>query len=269
MTSNQKIAVLGDVHGKSEQLKELIKKIRSVHPDIEIYSLGDLIDRGQDSKGVIQVCMDEGVHAIIGNHDQWLQDLVARHQFDPFCIKPIMGGKATLESFGVDHSSDGINYFPKGRPPADIAMELFAAVPKEQIKWLSSLPAFRKIDAEGETFWLLHAGLTRAVANKFRVKTVSPITYYNDDDMMDGIINTVQGLNSILWTTPNFGGYGTQDNLYAFEDGVQVFGHRPHKKPIIKGHYIAMDTGCGTCEPFTLSAIILPDRDIISVKEEF
>jgi len=254
-----RIAVFGDVHGKSDMLKKLIKKVRKKHPDIEIYSLGDLIDRGPDSKGVIQVCIDENVKGIVGNHDQWLQELVVKKLFDPFCIKPIMGGAATLKSYGVDMFSDGVNHFPKGRPYAQIAMELLGSISKEQAEWISKLPSYRKIQVGEETFWLLHAGLTEPNAASFKEDS--------DDKMMKGIEE--KNVNTILWPSPFFGTMERPDNLYHFNDAVQVFGHRPNKKPIIKDHFIAMDTGCGTCEPFTLSAVILPDRKIVRVKEAF
>ena len=261
---SDKIAVFADVHGKADQLEKLISKIRVKHSDIEIYSLGDLIDRGPNSREVIRICIREGIKANQGNHDRWLIDLVSRGIFDPFCIKPIMGGLATLESFDVDYFSDGTNYFPNGRPDADLAMNLLTNMTKEERDWIKSIPPYRKLEVGGETFWLLHAGLTKPNAALYKVKTKDPITYYSDDEMMERLVSG-PGVNNILWPTPNFGSFGRPDNLFHFENAVQVFGHRPNKKPIIKPHFIAMDTGCGTCEPFTLSAIILPDREVISV----
>jgi len=258
---SKKVAVFGDVHGQANQLKRLIEEVKKRYSDVEFYSLGDLIDRGPDSKAVIQICIDEGVKGIIGNHDQWLQELVVQKRFDPFCIKPIMGGISTLLSYDVDAISDGQNYIPGGRPPEDLAFELYQAIPEEHREWVAALPPYRKIEVEGDIYWLLHAGMTSPNAANY--------SEYSDDEMMEIIVSQERSLNSILWPSPYTGGPGRRDNLFAFgAKAIQIFGHRPHKKPVIKGHFIAMDTGCGTCEPYILSAIILPDKEIISVGED-
>jgi len=260
--NDERVAVIGDVHGKSELFRELINKVRDKYPKINIYTLGDLIDRGEGSKEVIQISIDESIHGIEGNHDSWLRRLVMDKLFDAFSLKPIMGGKATALSYGVDAISDGVNYFPEGRPDAEVGLELYHAIPKSHSEWLSKLPPYRKIKVgsgkDEETFWLIHAGLTESVAKDHSSN--------DDDEMMKKIVK--ENLDSILWTTPRFVGFNKGDNLYHFDNAVQVFGHRPVKKPVIANHFIAIDTGCGTCSPFTLTAIILPDREVIQVVED-
>ena len=52
------VAILGDVHGEARQLRALIDHVRRLHgTGVEFYSLGDLIDRGSDSKGVLDICV--------------------------------------------------------------------------------------------------------------------------------------------------------------------------------------------------------------------
>jgi len=260
-------AIFGDCHGKANLLRKLVSKIREKYPSAEIFSVGDLIDRGPSSKEVIQICIDEGIEGIIGNHDQWLQHLARDMVFDPFCIKPIMGGQATLLSYGVDMLSDGENYFPKGRPPAELAIELYNSMPKEHIEWISSLPPYRKIEVAGEVYWLIHAGLNEPTAASWNMKSMkNPEDKFSDEEMMERI--SKGALDSILWARPMLGYKGRSDSLYRFDNATQVFGHSPVKKPITKEHFIALDTGCGTCEPFTLTAIVLPSKEIIQVKEE-
>ena len=250
-------AVFADVHGEAEHLKKLIQKIKEKYPEAELYSLGDLVDRGSTSKEVIQVCIDENIKGIYGNHDQWIRDLVVKQTFDPFCLKPIMGGKYTLDSYGVDFYSDGYDYFPNGRSEKILGIELYNRIPEAHKKWIKELVPYRRITVADQTFWLIHAGLTLSVAGKYQADS--------DDEMMRKIVE--KEVDSILWPSPNLGGGFTKDNLYHFKDAVQIFGHRPVKEPLIKDHFIALDTGCGTCEPFTLSAIILPSKEIIQVSD--
>lgn len=245
------VAVIGDIHGESKQFIELIEKIKIKYPQAGIYSVGDLIDRGPDSKGVIQACMDYNVSAIIGNHDQWIQQLVRDNQFHDFCIKPIMGGKATLESYGV------MNIFSDS-----LQKDLLSNIPLEQRKWIKNLPAYREIDVAGNKYWLIHAGLMAPTAGKFKGDTQK-----DDRQLIQQIAS--KSVDSILWPSPNLGDQHFPDNLYKFHNAVQVFGHRPVKYPVIKDHFIAIDTGCGTCEPFALSAVILPTLEIIQVEKDF
>lgn len=254
------IAIFGDVHGEAKLLRKLITKIREKFSDIDIYTLGDLIDRGPDSKEVIQICIDEKISGVYGNHESWLKELVESQKFNTYCLNAIMGGKATLESYGVDCYSDGHNYFPNGRNEKILAVELYRAIPDDHKAWIKKLHPYFFVDAGNETFWLIHAGLTNSVAESHKCKS--------DHLMMRKIVD-MNDIDSILWPSPSLGnGPVTKDNLYHFKNDIQIFGHKPVKAPLIKDHFIALDTGCGTCEPYTLSAIILPSREIIQVRAD-
>ena len=57
--------------------------------------------------------------------------------------------------------------------------------------------------------------------------------------------------------------------VFRFPDGcVQVFGHTPWRGGAeIADHYVALDSGCGTCPPFRLSGLLLREdgeREIVS-----
>ena len=45
--------VIGDIHGCAATLRRLVDEILRPAPEDRIYLLGDLIDRGPDSKGVL------------------------------------------------------------------------------------------------------------------------------------------------------------------------------------------------------------------------
>ena len=69
---------IGDIHGCSAALDALIAAIRP-RPDDVIVTLGDYIDRGPDSQGVLEPLIDLGRRCrlipILGNHDQMLLDV--------------------------------------------------------------------------------------------------------------------------------------------------------------------------------------------------
>ena len=63
------VAVIGDVHGCYYTLKELVDKIKKKYPNIKIFCVGDLVDRGNNSFEVIEFVVAEKIQCVIGNHD--------------------------------------------------------------------------------------------------------------------------------------------------------------------------------------------------------
>src|SRR3954464_7668813 len=97
--SGRTIAI-GDIHGCSKALEAILDAIRP-RPDDEIVTLGDYINRGPDTRGVIECLIDLGRRCrlvpLLGNHDQML--LEARSGLHPTTWLG-MGGIATLDSYG-------------------------------------------------------------------------------------------------------------------------------------------------------------------------
>mgnify|MGYP003397945667 CR=1 FL=1 len=63
------VAVIGDVHGCYHTLKELVDKIKNKYPNIKIFCVGDLVDRGNNSFEVVEFVVAEKIQCVIGNHD--------------------------------------------------------------------------------------------------------------------------------------------------------------------------------------------------------
>lgn len=60
--------IVGDVHGCRGELEALLKKVRFCAPD-RLYLLGDLVARGPDSQGVVELARALGAVSVRGNHD--------------------------------------------------------------------------------------------------------------------------------------------------------------------------------------------------------
>lgn len=92
---------IGDVHGCSTALSSLINRISPQRDDV-IVMLGDYVDRGIDSKGVLDflIELDERctLIPILGNHDEMM--LRARSSRAEFEVWKNMGGQAALDSYG-------------------------------------------------------------------------------------------------------------------------------------------------------------------------
>ena len=70
------VAVIGDVHGQVQELRQIIRQLECT-PDVQnrwIVFIGDLVDRGPDTKGVLDLYCDlsrqhDKVTWVCGNHD--------------------------------------------------------------------------------------------------------------------------------------------------------------------------------------------------------
>ena len=101
---------IGDIHGGSKTFLALLKQISLKHDDT-LYLLGDYVDRGPDSKGVLDTIMrlqstGYDVRPVRGNHDDMmLRTITGDHdEFSEFWLETY--GKEVLKSFGVDLVED-------------------------------------------------------------------------------------------------------------------------------------------------------------------
>ena len=92
---------IGDIHGCSAALRALVAAIQPA-PDDTLVPLGDYVDRGPDSRGVIDLILDLEkrcrIVPLLGNHELMLLDAVQ----NPRVIQPWLecGGDTTVQSYG-------------------------------------------------------------------------------------------------------------------------------------------------------------------------
>ena len=63
------IAVIGDIHGCYHTLIKVYEEIKTRYPDIHVYSVGDLVDRGNFSYEVLEFIKQNKIKFTAGNHD--------------------------------------------------------------------------------------------------------------------------------------------------------------------------------------------------------
>lgn len=78
MNTQNDIVIIGDIHGCINTLRELYSKLKRYK--IPVYSVGDLVDRGNYSKEVIEFCISNNIIPVIGNHDYWMIESIENHQ---------------------------------------------------------------------------------------------------------------------------------------------------------------------------------------------
>lgn len=150
---------IGDIHGDLTALQTLFERLPAMTKEDTIVFLGDYIDRGPESAGVVEFVRDleskgpAKIIALRGNHeDAWLQVI---DKGWPEFIMPRANG--CLESY---------RSFTGGKPPEDDELPtgpelqgMFEGsfLPKDVVKWMRGLPHFY----EDEHAIYVHAGIKR------------------------------------------------------------------------------------------------------------
>ncbi|MBC7768156.1 MAG: serine/threonine protein phosphatase [Phycisphaerales bacterium] len=145
---------IGDVHGELAKLDELLRLIRedAMRRNVErrIVFLGDLVDRGPDSRGVIERAMhlaqSENAIVLKGNHEQLMLHAYANRESVGIYWWAENGGDETITSYMM---ANGVK--DDFRDAIDVA----------HIEWLRQLPAMVRDEERGLVF--VHGGIDPAV----------------------------------------------------------------------------------------------------------
>lgn len=154
----QRIYAIGDIHGRLDLLDRLIVQIEEDNASrnrvrTQIVFLGDLCDRGPDSRGVIERVMQlamasSDVRLIAGNHEELLIRAWEGDRRSAGLINRV-GGKETMLSYGVDEAE-------YDAADLDELLELIPAhVPESHIAFLKSADDWI---AAGD-YLFVHAGI--------------------------------------------------------------------------------------------------------------
>lgn len=154
-----RLYAIGDVHGRLDLLREMHGRIatdlgRRPCRRFRVIHLGDYIDRGPDSAGVVERLIDfvqdgDGV-CLAGNHDLFLRDFLT----DPDRVGEVWlryGGVAALASWGVDVDGDAL----RNRPLRTVHAALEARLPDAHRAFFTGLPLFEQ---HGD-YVFVHAGI--------------------------------------------------------------------------------------------------------------
>lgn len=130
---------IGDVHGEAARLRALHAKILADHAEhggtSMVIHLGDYVDRGADSAGVIDAAMaleaaavgrpDLRIKSLKGNHEQLMLDAILNKKKTSERLWAINGGEETLESYAREETQSDADW--RG------------LIPRAHVDWLQSL----------------------------------------------------------------------------------------------------------------------------------
>ncbi|PHS79235.1 MAG: hypothetical protein COB59_03050 [Rhodospirillaceae bacterium] len=223
---NTCIFAIGDVHGRLDLLEQMLKKIRleakkCPQPRKILVMLGDYVDRGPDSRGVLDRLVDlqngkilKGfeVHLLKGNHEEAMLSFLAKKDPTTWLSN---GGAQTVSSYDLDPKQS-----LKVLRPA-----FLKALPKPHRKVLRAL----KFGMVLGDYGFVHAGVRPGVA-------------WADQDPDD-----------LLWIRADFLNF-KQDHEHMI-----VHGHSPAPAPVELPNRIGIDTKAW--ETGTLTCLVLQGLD--------
>jgi serine/threonine protein phosphatase 1 len=159
----QRVYAIGDVHGRNDLLKKLLRRIvwddaARGAAETQIILLGDLVDRGPDSAGVIETAMAlkkarPNTRFLAGNHEEVFLDAI--RSGDPKILRFFIriGGESTILSYPILRSE----YL--GLDIRQLAARLPDLIPPQHVKFLES---FEDQIVIGD-YLFVHAGIRPGV----------------------------------------------------------------------------------------------------------
>jgi serine/threonine protein phosphatase 1 len=208
----QRVYAIGDVHGCRAELDQLLAAIaadcESTSAETQLIFVGDLVDRGPDSAGIIERLSSGDLPCdrrsfLMGNHEEamleaWDGDTETLQGWLAY------GGRETLESYGIDRAET----YRRG---AEIVSRMHDCVPRKHIDFIRSFQD--QIRVGGYLF--VHAGIRPGIP--LPQQDSYDLRWIRDEFLLDG--ETDHGV-------------------------VVVHGHTISDQPEIHANRIAIDTGC-------------------------
>lgn len=212
-----RIYAVGDIHGRLDLLEQMHDAIeadaaKSGAERTQVVYVGDYVDRGPDSSGVVELLIRQPLHRrvarlesvhLIGNHEAFLLQFL--DQPDSAGLWFMNGGDATLRSYGVDpwQCARSDNF------AEDLRRTFARRLPEEHLDFYHNL----RLSHEVGDYLFVHAGVRPGVA-------------------LDA-----QAPEDLIWIREEF--------IDSNEDygRVIVHGHTPMRKPQSLANRIGIDTG--------------------------
>lgn len=199
------VCVIGDVHGCYRTLLALIEKLPM---DAEIAFVGDLIDRGDSSREVVDLVKSMGWKCVRGNHEQMMVDAKGGIMGNMPAYLDWMncGGIATLASY-----MDPYGQFMKLDFDSHVA-------------WMDKLPIYLEFpdvkNADGRSLLISHSSASGV--------------WHWDDARRKAMSVTFE--KALMWSRPK--------QISDITGVYNVFGHTPIPEARVSKIHANVDTGC-------------------------
>jgi len=222
MPDGVRLYAVGDVHGRLDLLLALEQAIVEDALDgpanrkFFLVYLGDYVDRGADSRGVIDYLLMPPPQPfdrilLLGNHDAWMRDFLAGAAVGPSWLR--FGGDATVASYdtAIDYSK------PDDERIVDVQTRFAGKVSAAHRRFLQDL----ELGFSLGDYFFCHAGIRPGVTLDQQIES------------------------DLIWMREPFLSWDGPANK------VVVHGHTITEEPVIRHNRIGIDTGAFASEILT------------------
>jgi len=208
---DEQLYAIGDIHGRSDLMRQMLDRIDAElavqkAPRQHIIFLGDYVDRGPDTRGVLEIltalCDCEDIILLAGNHEEFM--LAALEDFTEFSSWIWAGGRETLLSYDIN--------VPLKVRPEDLFVAFNEAREKIPAAHIALLRRLKTHHVAGD-YAFVHAGIRPGM----------PIEQQSKRDL--------------LWIRDEFVAHTGRHSH------VIVHGHTPVDEPDVRTNRINIDTG--------------------------
>jgi hypothetical protein len=183
-----RLVIVGDVHGMKDALLDLLDKVKFDAKHDHLILAGDMVSKGPDSAGVVDLAMKLGATGVRGNHEDRI--LVAH--------KKMAAENILVDSTGPNeggHNSQDTQQ-EEGLSRADTKdRAIVKELGEKRIKWLQECPVILRVGKLGDMgeVIVVHAGLAPGV----KLEKQDPFMVMNMRTINDGVPSPDE--EGVLW----------------------------------------------------------------------
>ncbi|KAG6013585.1 hypothetical protein E4U54_006554 [Claviceps lovelessii] len=155
--NQRRLIVIGDIHGMNTELGHLLDAAQYDSSRDHVITLGDMVNKGPDSRGVLARLMAMNASAVRGNHEDRL--LLALDDYNSRAAPAQYaggGGGGDDDDYNGDRSR-----VIEARKRNKKILKVAKTLTSDQVRWLSHLPVI--LEAKSLQLYFVHAGLVPGV----------------------------------------------------------------------------------------------------------
>lgn len=237
--TDRPIFLVSDIHGC---INTLIRLLNRAPKGAQLVFNGDLIDRGPNSRAVVELAMEYAIPTVCGNHEDLA---LAFYNRKAHCARDYEsgiwlhnGGYEALRNWPVDDTTAPYDNTPAARQELERDKNLGGRVPAAVLDWMEGLPPYLTpssvSDENGRTLLVSHTGY---------------------------------GLNadSGHWLSALWGRHPLREGDFPEDNYWRTVGHTPVKEVAVTEKWGYIDTGCAYASRGFghLSGLVWPTKEVL------